>query len=67
MTLDEKFATLTIDSAIQYGREEVITRFEELAKEEAAKGDGRALRIIQRFEEASGYRRKRVLEEDNGN
>ena len=65
MTLDDKFSTLTIDSAIQYGREEVINKLEELAKAEAEKGDGRGLRWLQRAEELSGYRRKRVLQEDN--
>ena len=43
------------DTLTQYGRDEVLERFEALAKSEAVNGDGRALRLLNRLIEACGY------------
>lgn len=57
MSLDSENPPISIDEAIQYGRDEVIQKFEEMARAEEKRGDGRALRVIERLAAACGYRR----------
>lgn len=42
------------DDLIQYGRDDAVRRMTEIARAEAVRGDGRALRAIQRLVEAAG-------------
>lgn len=54
------------DDLIQYGRDDAVRRMTEIAHAEAMRGDGRALRAIQRLVEAAGLVRVKRLHEDDG-
>lgn len=66
MTLNTDGTEATPDDLIQYGRDDAVRRMTELARAEAVRGDGRALRAIQRLSEAAGLVRVKRLHEDNG-
>jgi hypothetical protein len=51
---------------IQCGRDDAIQRMMEIDLAEAARGDGRALRQLQRLVEASGLGRRKPLYQDDG-
>ena len=57
MTLDHADPPISIDDAIQYGRDDVLDRLEQQAQAEAKLGDSRALNALRRLIEACGYRR----------
>lgn len=67
MTLNTDGTEATPDDLIQYGREDAVRRMGEIARAEAMRGDGRALRQLQRLVEAAGLVRVKRLEPDDGN
>ena len=58
MTLDDHNPPLSLDEAIEYGRTDAVERLEALARNEAERGDCRAMNALQRLIEAAGLRRK---------
>lgn len=66
MTLDtDRQEPMDPNELIRYGMGEAVRLMTDLAMAEAVRGDGRALRAIQRLSEAAGLvRAKRPLDDD---
>lgn len=67
MTLNTDGTESTRDELIQQGRDDAIRRMTDLARAEAVRGDGRALRCLERLVVAAGLVRAKRLEQDDGN
>lgn len=67
MTLDtERHEPIDPNELIRYGMGEAVRLMTDIARAEAVRGDGRALRAIQRLSEAAGLVRVKWPAQDDG-